>query len=397
MSKKYRTVVSDWYIKRLEDIAKVERGKFTARPRNDPKYYGGEIPFIQTGDVTSSKGKISSYSQTLNKEGLKVSKLFPKGSILITIAANIGDVAITLIDVACPDSIVVVQSHKDIYQKWLFYVLSSYKKEMESAATQNAQKNINLQVLRPLQILTPPLEEQKKIVEILESCDRQIELTEKLISAKRKLKQGLMQKLLTGKVRFPEFEGTKWKVKKLLNIASFTNGKAHENDISDDGKYIVINSKFISTEGKIKKHSHKCLCPVFEDEIVMVMSDVPNGQAIAKCFYIDSNNKYTLNQRICSLKILKEYPKFIFYLLNRNSYFLKFDDGVKQTNLRKSEVLGCSLTIPSSLEEQKKIAATLTNLDKEIYNLTKYRQVCKKQKKALMQQLLTGKTRVKIE
>ena len=66
-------IPEDWEVKQLENIAMLERGKFTARPRNDPKYYGGSIPFIQTGDVSNSNGEISNYSQTLNLEGLKVS------------------------------------------------------------------------------------------------------------------------------------------------------------------------------------------------------------------------------------------------------------------------------------------------------------------------------------
>jgi len=81
--------MTDWKVVRLEEIATVERGKFSARPRNDPKYYGGNIPFLQTGDVASATGVILTHSQTLNDEGLKVSKLFPAGTLLITIAAPI--------------------------------------------------------------------------------------------------------------------------------------------------------------------------------------------------------------------------------------------------------------------------------------------------------------------
>ena len=84
-----------WHVKKLCEIAKVERGKFTPRPRNNPIYYGGKYPFVQTGDVKSSGGLITNHSQTLNDKGLAVSKIFPKGSILITIAANIGEVGLT--------------------------------------------------------------------------------------------------------------------------------------------------------------------------------------------------------------------------------------------------------------------------------------------------------------
>jgi type I restriction enzyme, S subunit len=185
----------------LEKIAIVERGKFTARPRNDPRYFGGSIPFVQTGDVVASNGFIRSYSQTLNEVGLEVSKLFPKGSILVTIAANIGDVAITEIDVACPDSIVVVQAKTGVCREWLKYALSAKKDDLDALATQNAQKNINLQVLRPLLIHVPSKDRQEKIAKVLLDCDKEIAQTIRLLELYRKQKQGLMQKLLTGEWR----------------------------------------------------------------------------------------------------------------------------------------------------------------------------------------------------
>ena len=108
-----------------------------------------------------------------------------------------------------------------------------------------------------------------------------------------------------------------------------------------------MNSKFIASEGKVKKYSIKNLSPLLCNDITMVMSDVPNGRALAKCFIIDYENKYTLNQRICGLKlkISIDNHKFMFYSLNRNKGFLKYNDGVSQTNLRKSEVLNCLIGI----------------------------------------------------
>lgn len=185
----------------LEKIAVVERGKFTARPRNDPRYFGGSIPFVQTGDVVASNGFITSYSQTLNEAGLEVSRLFPKGSILVTIAANIGDVAIAEIDVACPDSIVVVQAKTGVCREWLKYALSAKKDDLDALATQNAQKNINLQVLRPLLIHVPSKDKQEKIAKVLLDCDKEIAQIIRLLELYRKQKQGLMQKLLIGEWR----------------------------------------------------------------------------------------------------------------------------------------------------------------------------------------------------
>ena len=114
------------------------------------------IPFVQTGDIAAAKTFLTSYSQTLNEDGLSVSRLFPKDTILITIAANIGDTAITSFDVACPDSLVAIQPNNDTDCFWLNCFLETCKEELDGKATQNAQKNINLQVLKPLAVLTPP-------------------------------------------------------------------------------------------------------------------------------------------------------------------------------------------------------------------------------------------------
>ena len=136
-----------------------------------------------------------------------------------------------------------------------------------------------------------------------------------------------------------------WEEKKLKNICSFVNGKGHEQSISQYGEYIVVNSKFISTEGEVVKYSNEQLEPLYKDDIVMVMSDVPNGRAIAKFFYIDEDNKYSLNQRICAIRT-EENQMFIMKQLNRHRYFLSFDDGAKQTNLKKSDVLKCPVFVP---------------------------------------------------
>lgn len=119
------TIPADWKVLPFGALAAIERGKFTARPRNDPRYYGGDIPFIQTGDVTRSGGTIKTYSQTLNADGLKVSKLFPKGTLFFTIAANIGDVGFADFDAACPDSLVAITPTADVDVVWLSYELAS--------------------------------------------------------------------------------------------------------------------------------------------------------------------------------------------------------------------------------------------------------------------------------
>lgn len=156
-----------WHVKSLSQIAQVERGKFTPRPRNNPIYYGGRYPFVQTADVKNSGGFIKSHNQTLNEKGLGVSRIFPKGSILLTIAANIGEVGLTTYETACTDSVVAIQPNEDIDPQWLLFYLMQLQPYLDSVATESAQKNINLKILRPLKIAVPPYAEQIKISETL--------------------------------------------------------------------------------------------------------------------------------------------------------------------------------------------------------------------------------------
>ncbi len=194
-------IPEEWEVVTLKEVANVERGKFSHRPRNAPEFYGGQYSFIQTGDIVNSNGKISVYTQTLNEKGLSVSKMFKKNTIVMTIAANIGDTAILEFDSCFPDSLVGITPNNDMDTVFLEYNLCTRKKYLNSIATQSAQKNINLQKLEPMLIIKPQIKEQQKIAEILSAVDEKIAANKKLKTKLTQLKKGLMQDLLSGVVR----------------------------------------------------------------------------------------------------------------------------------------------------------------------------------------------------
>ena len=207
-------------------------------------------------------------------------------------------------------------------------------------------------------------------------------------------KKGLLQNLFpqggetVPKKRLKEFENTgDWKETSLIQVAEYENGKAHEQDIEDSGEYIVVNSKFISSDGEVKKFTNTHFCLANKGDILMVLSDVPNGKAIAKCFFVEEDNLYTVNQRICRITPRNLNSKILYYLLNRNPYFLAFDDGAKQTNLRKEDVLNCPLMIPEDPKEQQKIASCLSSLDDLITKQAEKIEQLKQHKKGLLQGL----------
>ena len=183
-----------------------------------------------------------------------------------------------------------------------------------------------------------------------------------------------------------------WQVPKLIEIADFENGKAHEQFIDDKGEYIVVNSKFISTEGNVRKFSNKNLSPLKKGSIAIVMSDIPNGRALAKCYLVEKDNRYTLNQRIGCIKPNEDIDyRYLFYKLNRNIYFLSFDSGSGQTNLRRNEILDCPVAIPPTKVEQTAIAEALNDADALIAELEKLIAKKKAIKQGAMQELLKPK------
>ena len=263
-------------------------------------------------------------------------------------------------------------------------VLSQYKR-LAAGSTVN---NLNKDLVASVTVNLPCIEEQKKIADFLLSIDDIISSQEERISTLETYNRGLISKIFKQEIRFKDNNGNEfpdWKEKTLTEVCNFINGKAHENAIEENGTYIVVNSKFISSDGIVKKYSNSQIVPLYKRDIVMVMSDVPNGKAIAKCYLIECDNKFTLNQRICALRT-NQNPYFIKMQVNRNPYYLKFDDGVKQTNLRKEDVLKCPLQLPC-LEEQEKIANFLTSLDNVLLEEKNYLEYLKTIKKGLLQQM----------
>jgi len=395
----YNQIPKGWSISPLGELGTFSKGKGILKEQVISK----GLPCIRYGEIyTTHDFIIKDFKSFINEDLATESKEINNGDILFAgsgeTVEEIGK-AVAYIGnnkAYAGGDVIILSTKKDVNPECLSYALETdfVKRQKRVLGQGNSVVHIYSSDLSKVKILLPPLPEQKAIAQILSKADAAIHTTEKLIAQKELRKKWLMQILLTGKKRLLGYENTKWHLKSLEEVAEFKNGKAHENTIDENGKYIVVNSKFISTEGKVFKCSNENLCPLFIDDIVMVMSDIPNGKAIAKCFYIEENNKYTLNQRICSIRALENADsKFLFFILNRNIHYLSFDNGVGQTNLKKEEVLECPLLIPEK-EEQTAIAKVLQAADKEISLLKLKAEKLREKKKGLMQQLLTGKIRI---
>ena len=197
-------IPKEWVCEKIKYATSISRGLFNHRPRNDERYYNGKYPFIQTGDVANATKYIVSYSQTLNELGKSVSKKFPKGTLTMTIAANVGDVAILNFDAYFPDSVVGFIPNKNIRTLYLFYVFSAMKDEFTRTAIKSTQLNLNIDRVKETFIpVTLNVNEQCEIENYLESkcaeIDGLIAKKEQLVKELESYKKSLIYEVVTGK------------------------------------------------------------------------------------------------------------------------------------------------------------------------------------------------------
>ena len=195
-----------WVTTIFKDVALIKRGKSKHRPRDAKELFGGPYPFIQTGEVRAANGgTIKHFKQTYSELGLSQSKLWPAGTLCLTIAANIGDVAFLGFDACFPDSVVgVIPDQHMVNVDFLRYYIQRIKQELDSSATATAQKNLNLEILEKVNIILPSLDEQFFMIQEIESrlsvCDKIEESIEQGLQQAEALRQSILKKAFEGKL-----------------------------------------------------------------------------------------------------------------------------------------------------------------------------------------------------
>ena len=251
------------------------------------------------------------------------------------------------------DGVKILKPIKDLNAKFFMFYLKSCR--IPSLGYSRHYK-----LLKELKVPIPPLPKQSRIVEELDLLSNIIEKKRQQLSELDNLAQSIFYDMFGD----PVTNEKGWEVKLIGEISTFYNGKAHEKNIVEDSGFLLVNAKFISSCGDIKKYSDKQLFPLYKNDITMVMSDLPNGKTLAKCYLIEKDDTYTLNQRICAFRGYKQNPIFLKYVLNRNKYYLSFDDGNGQTNLRKSDVVNCPIILPP-LSLQQLFALKIEAIEKQ--------------------------------
>lgn len=382
----------DWVEYPLSKVAKIERGRFSPRPRNDPQFYGGDIPFAQTNDVSSSRGYISTYSQTLNDKGLKVSKLFPEGTILMTIAANIGYCGLLTKAMACPDSLVGISCKKGTHNRFLNIYLNREQPRIDYLAPQAAQKNINIEFLSPYKVKLPRDEdEQQKIADFLTSVDTKVsQLTEKHRLLKE-YKKGVIKQIFSQKIRFKDEDGNAFPEWKDATIGDIMTESRIKGSGGDKAKKLTVKIKgkgVIAKKDDGKGSENTQYYKRKAGQLIYGKLDFLN---CAFAIIPESLDGYESTIDLPSLDICSSINKhFVLETVKQRRFYKRYGDIADGSRKAKRINVGVFQAMPIALphrDEQDKIMSFWNSIDRKIEVVAEQIEQTKQFRKGLLQQM----------
>jgi type I restriction enzyme S subunit len=353
---------------KLNQLGSVNRGKSKHRPRNDPALYGGVFPFIQTGDVKHSPFYVTSHTQTYNDKGLHQSKLWPSGTLCITIAANIGDTAILTYPACFPDSIIGFLPHKNKADvKYVKYCLDTFRLQMQSISQGTTQDNMSLEKLLSIEFPAPELRVQQKIAAILSAYDDLIENNKRRIVLLENMAEEIYREWFV-RFRFPGYQTAEfekgipkgWVDGCIGDIYKIKSGYAFKSEeLNETGEFPVIKIGNIGEDGinvnssqyfngnlneKIQKFE------LHEGDFLVAMT----GAQIGKSGLMPPNNsRCFLNQRVGKFYSTKPEIKSNFFInmFSRIGYFREaiemYAQGAAQPNISGVQIENIKMLIPS--------------------------------------------------
>lgn len=268
----------------------------------------------------------------------------------------------------CSGDVLAIRINKNAVHRltptFLYYLLSSdefFAFNMRHARGAKMPRGDKAAILK-YRIPIPPLEVQREIVRILNTFSAlEAELETELeteLEARHQQYEHYRHELLAPVGKHP--------VHQLHEVADFINAKAHEKLVHPDGTVALMTARFIS-RGIADRYvlPEDVLTPAISGDVALVMSDLPNGRALARTFYVDEDQKYAANQRVCLLRS-KDFellsPRYLYYIMNRNKQLLRYDSGFDQTHLKKDYILKVKLEIPP-IQEQNRIVGILDKFD----------------------------------
>ncbi len=407
----------DWEVAQIGDICEVIGGSTPSTTNKE--YWNGNILWATPTDITALKGRtIEDTKQKISAKGLTScsANILPEGSILMTSRATIGACVINTKPMATNQGFASLVCKERVSNWFIYYLVSLYRKELERLGTGSTFKEVSKKTVKALHIPLPPLTEQKMIADILTNIDNAIEETDRIIKKSKELKKGLMQNLITRGIGHKKFKETEigempeeWRIDKLKELyespirdfGSFSTTKLVKyvdegvpflrSEHFKDGRFSTDNIMYITDE------AHKLLLKSIIKKGDLLFTKIGNiGHAdIYHGQYGECNSNATIAK--ININERKAYKNYIRWVLNSKIAIKQFRGKIISTppRINLGEISELKIPLPN-YSEQKEIASILNNSEASVIEEENRIKQLEYLKKSLMQVLLTGKTRVKI-
>ena len=398
----------EWEVKRLGDLGNVVRGG-SPRPAGDPRYFDGRfIPWLTVAAVTNIPDHQLGVSETatcLTEQGSKHSRTLAAETLIIANSgATLGIAKMLKMTCCANDGIAAIINQRFGDKRFVsFYINTQTKKLREVVATGNGQPNLNTGLIREIPIPLPPLPEQRAIAEALSDVDGLLGGLDRLIAKKRDLKQAAMQQLLTGQTRLPGFHG-EWEVKTLGEIGSFTKGSGVKKDEAMSGDLPCVRY------GEIYTHHHDVVRE-FNSFVSAAVAATATRLVKGDVLFAGSGEtKAEIGKAVAFVHDCEAYAGgdivifrpdaisavFLGYYLNSQQIQRQKasrGQGDAVVHISAASLASIVMMLPP-LPEQTAIAAVLSDMDAELAALEERREKTRQLKQGMMQELLTGRTRL---
>lgn len=388
-----------WEKKSLDELGTLQRGRSRHRPRDASFLYGGSYPFVQTGDVKHANLYINSFTQTYSEEGLAQSRLWRKGTLCITIAANIADTAILDIDACFPDSIigfVPYEGKSNVF--FVKYLISTLQRQMKQIAQGAAQDNLSLEKLRSVKFSVPSFEAQESIASILSTYDNLIENNLKRIKLLEETSQLLYRQWFVD-FKFPGYEKTKfskgipegWEEKPLSEVCNLTMGQSPKSEFyNQESKGLPFHQGVTHFGSRFVTHETYCT----QENRIAAPGDILCSVRAPVGRLNISLDKIIIGRGLSAIRNKEGSQSFQYYQL-KNYFFQEniIGSGSIFASVTKKQMETIPLLTPTS-DILEKFEGIVNRYDKQIINLFYQNQQLKEARDLLLPRLMEGSIEV---
>jgi hypothetical protein len=404
----------NWNFVTLDKLGEISRGKSKHRPRNDSSLFGGKYPFIQTADVKAAGMYLTKYSETYNDRGLAQSKIWPKGTLCITIAANIADTTILGIDACFPDSVMGFIPFENVANvKFVKYSFDILQRDCKNISQGTAQDNLSWKKLSTIKFPMPSIDIQNKIVDILSTYDDLIENNQKQIKLLEEAVQRLYKEWFID-LQFPGHENVEivdgvpegWNIRPFNEVFSYVRGKSYKSsELSESEGVLLVNLKNINAFGGYKRNAEKRYIGTYKanqrldaGDIVMGVTDMTQERRLVGHVAIvpDLGENMTF-----SMDLIKLIPKsvtgsYLYSAMRFGRYseqISPFANGVNVLHLKPEAIMNMIMVVPSK-EVLERYENIFESYRKKIELLEKLSNYLTEARDRLLPKLMSGEIEV---